>query len=150
MKKFTIYEMGGIEMLRKIKKVLDKLAKSIIFLIFDVVVLLGILGRKEVFFYDPPENLDDAWGGVVLSTILRKPVFIAYILRLNLTPEKFVQVSTHEWIHYIIARDVGPATSEKFDNRYVDLAFNFCMSSVNENWEEYKYWRFFEKLLKKR
>jgi len=132
-------------MMRKIEEILYILYEAITY-IFTVVLLTlycltSILrGRKEVVLlgFQRLRKMIGGAGIIVPNLITGKPLSIVYIPSSMTTPERFVQTVTHEWIHYILHRDIGIDVAIKFDDYFPVYAFDYYMMSVNENWKEYK------------
>jgi len=61
-------------------------------------------------------NTMDFYGTVLTNPITLKPDFIIYVLDRYMTEKDVIDLIVHEWIHYVICRDVGYEASEKFDN----------------------------------
>jgi len=89
---------------------------------FIQIIIFGFL-HPLIFLYKKFRGIEyfvfghfDWYGMVLINPLTKKPDFIYYCLNKNKSEETLIDTIIHEWLHYVIAKEVGLEESKKFDN----------------------------------
>lgn len=82
---------------------------------YDFVIFPLLRRMYGVEFFSFCDREPIVMACTVFNSVTKRPVFINYYLYPNMTERNFMEAIIHEWLHYVLAKEVSFEASDKFD-----------------------------------